>query len=1051
MQGKTLSIGLRAVLAIIAATLFVTSTWAAAQERVLLNFNGQDGRLPQAGLIFDAAGNLYGTTEGGGTGSNCGAFGCGTVFELTPAAGGGWTETVLYSFGGSPDGADPLAGLIFDAAGNLYGTTGAGGTYDYGTVFELTPAAGGGWTETVLHNFNYNVTDGYYPYAGLILDAAGNLYGTTSQGGTYGYGWGTVFELTPAAGGGWTEKVLHSFPDYNGTDGTSPYAGLIFDAAGNLYGTTSQGGTYIFRGTVFELTPAAGGGWTETVLHSFGNGADADSPQAGLIFDAAGNLYGTTVEGGTGSNCIFGCGTVFELTPAAGGGWTEKVLYSFNANGTDGYYPYAGLIFDAAGNLYGTTRYGGTSSGCAPYGCGTVFELTPAAGGTWTETVLHNFGNGTDGATPLAGLIFDAAGNLYGTTSSGGTYGYGTVFELQVPATYSLTVSTTGNGTVTSTDGFISCPGTCSHSYPPNTQVTLNATPSGGWTFSGWSGACSGTGSCVVTMTQSLSVGATFTQNPIYYTLTVTTSGNGTVTSTDGYITCPGTCSHSYLSNTQVTLNATPAAGWTFSGWSGACSGTGPCVVTMTQSLSVGATFTQNPIYYTLTVTTSGNGTVTSTDGYITCPGTCSHSYPLNTQVTLNATPGQGWVFGGWDGACLGTGSCTVTMTQPLSVDAIFSQALQFVPLSQPCRAVDTRPPNGNGPIQGNTHQDFPISGEGNCATLPNAAVYSTNVTVVPATRSLGYLTIWPAGEPQPVVSTLNSVDGRVKADAAIVPAGTGGAVSIYVTDTTNVIVDVNGYFAPVTGSTLAFYPLAPCRVADTRKSSFPTGLGPPSLSAGQPRDFPILNATSCNIPSTAAAYSLNFTVVPSGTLGYLTVWPTGQTRPTVSTLNDVLGRVIANAAIVVAGTGSDVSAYATNNTDLVIDINGYFAPAGADGLSLYAVAPCRVIDTRHVGSGQPFTGTLNPPVDVVNSQCGVSSLAQAYVFNATVIPVHSLGYLTLWPDGENQPVVSTLNAQDGSLTNNMAIVPAGTAGKVDAYANGLTQLILDISSYFAP
>jgi hypothetical protein len=167
--------------------------------------------------------------------------------------------------------------------------------------------------------------------------------------------------------------------------------------------------------------------------------------------------------------------------------------------------------------------------------------------------------------------------------------------------------------------------------------------------------------------------------------------------------------------------------------------------------------------------------------------------------------------------------------------------------------------------------------------------------------------------------------------------------------------------------------------------------------------------------------------------------------------LNDLLGRVIANAAIVVAGTGSEVSAYATNNTDLVIDINGYFAPAGADGLSLYAVAPCRVLDTRHVGSGQPFTGMLNPPVDVVNSQCGVSSLAQAYVFNATVIPVHSLGYLTLWPDGENQPVVSTLNAQDGSLTNNMAIVPAGTAGKVDAYANGLTQLILDISSYFAP
>ncbi len=197
-------------------------------------------------------------------------------------------------------------------------------------------------------------------------------------------------------------------------------------------------------------------------------------------------------------------------------------------------------------------------------------------------------------------------------------------------------------------------------------------------------------------------------------------------------------------------------------------------------------------------------------------------------------------------------------------IDGTPPTAVQFVPLSQPCRAVDTRPNQGGmGPIQGGTSQNFAISDEGSCATLPNAAVYSTNVTVVPG-PTLGYLTIWPAGRPQPVVSTLNSVDGRVKADAAIVPAGANGAVSIYVTDTTNVIVDVNGYFAPVSGSTLAFYPLPPCRVADTRKSDFPPGLGPPSLTGGQPRDFPILNATTCNIPPTGvAAYSLNFTVVP--------------------------------------------------------------------------------------------------------------------------------------------------------------------------------------------
>ena len=391
------------------------------------------------------------------------------------------------------------------------------------------------------------------------------------------------------------------------------------------------------------------------------------------------------------------------------------------------------------------------------------------------------------------------------------------------------------------------------------------------------------------------------------------------------------------------------------------------------------------------------------------------------------------------------------TVTVFLNVTGLNAGPLRFVPLSQPCRAVDTRPPTGYGPIQANTFDDFPISEEGGCAALPSAAAYSVNVTVVPSTKSLGYLTIWPTGESQPVVSTMNSVDGRIKADAAIVPAGASGYVSVYVTDTTNVIIDVNGYFVPVTPSALAFYPLTPCRVADTRNGNFPPGLGPPSLSAGVERQFPILDATGCNIPSSAAAYSLNFTVVPSGSLGYLTVWPTGQTRPTVSTLNDVLGNVIANAAIVVAGTGSEVSAYATDDTDLVIDINGYFAPPGSGALSLYGLQPCRVIDTRHVGTGQPFSGTLSPPVDVLNSGCGVSGNAQAYVFNATVVPVGSLGYLTLWPDGENQPVVSTLNAADGSLTNNMAIVPAGTAGKVDAFANGLTQLLLDISSYFAP
>jgi hypothetical protein len=378
--------------------------------------------------------------------------------------------------------------------------------------------------------------------------------------------------------------------------------------------------------------------------------------------------------------------------------------------------------------------------------------------------------------------------------------------------------------------------------------------------------------------------------------------------------------------------------------------------------------------------------------------------------------------------------------------------AYQFVTVT-PCRLVDTRPDHGgSGPIQGGTFQTFPIPQEGGCNIPATATAYSLNVSVVPI-GPLGYLTMWPAGITlRPLVATLNSLDGRIKANAAIVGAGTSGAVNVYVTNTTNVILDINGYFAPVSASTLAFYPLTPCRVADTRHSSYPPGLGPPFLTGGQERAFPILNAsTTCNIPSTGvAAYSLNFSVVPHASLFYMTAWPTGQTRPVVSTLNDIPGQIIANAALVPAGSSGEVSVYPTNDTDLIIDINGYFAPAAPGGLSLYTVPPCRVIDTRSPGEGGAFSGLLNPPVDVEGSVCGPSATAQAYVFNAAVVPSGALGYLTLWPDGANQPLVSTLNALDGSISDNMAIVP-NINGKVNAYASGLTQLILDISSYFAP
>jgi uncharacterized repeat protein (TIGR03803 family) len=435
MRDKRFSDGLRAALTILIPTLLVASSWAAPHEKVLYSFkdNDLDGKHPQAGLVFNASGNLYGTTAFGGCSD---PYGCGTVFELIPTASGRWEEKVLHRFD-EGDGFIPLAGLIFDATGNLYGTTDTGGGgSNIGTVFELTPTTGGRWEEKVLHGFDL-VTDGYHPVAGLVFDASGNLYGTTYEGPDRSSGLGTVFELTPKAGGSWTEKILHTFTN-QGKDGCQPESGLISDGLGNLYGTTATGGGIYSEcrfgcGTVFEVSPKAGGSWTEKVLYSFNpTRQDGYQPYATLIFDASGNLYGTTQYGGSGS-CDdgqgVGCGVVFELTPKTGGGWAEKILHNFN--GKDGAYPVAGLIFDASGNLYGTTTSGGGTSSECKFGCGTVFELTPKASGNWTEKVLHSFNpNGKGGAFPEAGLIFDTAGNLYGTTYGGGAYGYGTVFEI---------------------------------------------------------------------------------------------------------------------------------------------------------------------------------------------------------------------------------------------------------------------------------------------------------------------------------------------------------------------------------------------------------------------------------------------------------------------------------------------------------------------------------------------------------------------------------------------------------------------------------------------
>jgi uncharacterized repeat protein (TIGR03803 family) len=405
------------VLTVLAATLFVNLQPASAQEEsVLLSFKKRTdlGNYPRAGLIFDNAGNLYGTASGGGTG------GGGTVFELSPRAGGGWNEAVLYSFSPKPKYTlNQVSGVVLDKAGNLYGTTFLGGSKNLGRVFELVRQADGSFTEKVLHNFQNNGTDGYGPLGGVILDSSGNLYGTTVYGGNGPCAFqacGTVFELTPQPNGLWAEKIVYNFT--NGADGANPYFGLIFDTAGNLYGTTEYGGVNA-GGTAFELTPAAGGTWTESVIHSFGNGNDTGYPE-GLTF-YKGNIYGATANGGSHD------GNVFELSPATGGGWNENILASFfyGNDGNNPDMPNGNVVFDASGNIYGLSQGGSGLNG-------TVFELTPAQDGTWDTTILYTFNNlGTTGADPFGGLILDSLGNLYGVTQYGGAYDAGTVFEVK--------------------------------------------------------------------------------------------------------------------------------------------------------------------------------------------------------------------------------------------------------------------------------------------------------------------------------------------------------------------------------------------------------------------------------------------------------------------------------------------------------------------------------------------------------------------------------------------------------------------------------------------
>jgi len=407
-----------ALLVVIVVTLvFAPGAWAATKYKTLYVFQGgNDGRSPQQGLTLDNAGNLYGTTLLGG-GAGCGGKGCGTVFKLAPNSDGSWSESLLYIFRDNNGG--PAAALILDPAGNLFGTT-YGVQWAWGSVFQLEPNLDGSWTESTIW-LPKTIDDGYGSNSKLTMDDGGSLYWQTEWGGG-GVEAGSILRLTPNSDGSWTYSKLHTFGIGTSGDGRLPiHNGMVFDKAGNLYGATAYGGS-TDSGTVFKVVAQQDGTWKEKPIYRFTGGKDGVNPVSELVFGPDGSLYGTTYRG-----TLTGYGMVYKMTLQPNGSWRKSTIHNFT--GKDGINPDGGVVFDAAGSLYGTTYYGGDMSCNAPLGCGTVYKLTPTSNSAWKINVLHKF-HDRPGSNAVGALVLDGEGNLYGSTGGDGVNTFGSVFEI---------------------------------------------------------------------------------------------------------------------------------------------------------------------------------------------------------------------------------------------------------------------------------------------------------------------------------------------------------------------------------------------------------------------------------------------------------------------------------------------------------------------------------------------------------------------------------------------------------------------------------------------
>ena len=942
---------------------------------------------------------------------------------------------------------------------------------------------------------------------GVAVDATGNAY-------VVGYSFSTDYPVTAMPYQNKNKAVASSSHENNGSFSNAVVSKISFDGSRQIYGTylggsgspyvgdfgygiavDSNGNAYVVGkagsqnfpivGEVLEPTAPQGiTSWSGFVakLNSEGSnllystylggttlaGSRTGDYASAVAVDSSGDAYVTgftttnsfpvssdayqgknlQTENG-GANDYTGNAFFTELNPS-GNGPGNKPIYSTFLGGSGYYYSGDvgnGIAIDPDGNAYiaGTTFSGnfpvqnafqkannavaagnpgasnafvskfGTVSTTTLIGSGT--KVTPSAPPydqghniSFTATVTH--ASGTVVPTGTADFSVDGSPLVFVTLDDTGKAVYSTT--TLTPGSHTVTAAFHGDVLYSSSNGqstvLVVGPPAEIDPISGSGQTTLYGTAfpqplvvlvedSEGDPLSGIAVTCTGTG-----LKFSSSTVTTGTNGEA--SVTVTAEGIGTLTATCSVsgVTKPApfTLTGTALGTVVMPVISPPAGTYT-----------SPVTVTMADAEATSGA----AIYYT-------------TDG--TTPTTSSTPYTGKITVSSTETIEAIAAISGYYNSAVASAKYTFP-----------TGGLWFVPV-KPCRIADTRNPTGafGGPeLAGSATRTFDVP-QSNCGIPSTAVAYSLNVTVVP-NASLGFLTIWPAGEAQPVVSTLNS-DGRVKANATITPAGTNGGVSVYVTDATQFILDIDGYFVPAGTSTsgLEFFPLTPCRVADTRNAA--GALGGPSMASSTSRAFPV-QSSNCGISPLAKAYSLNVTAVPHESLGFLTAWPSGEAQPVVSTLNASTGAVTANAAIVPAGTSGDVSIYVSDASDVILDINGYFAPPAAGGLSLYTVTPCRALDTRNSSA---VDGTLAVPIH--GSACAPSSTAQAYVLNATVLPETSLSYLTLWAEGGAQPDVSTLNADDGAITSNMAIVPT-TNGTIEVFATDSTNLLLDLSSYFAP